>query len=88
LDSVDTYVLGEVAGLVALAALNALSRAGLRAFLGVVALLLAVFAGEWVLALLWAVAGAVTVFLAVDALDSGGVGLVLDGLLRAALEGG
>jgi hypothetical protein len=76
-----------VAGLVALAALDTLGGAGLGALLGVVAFLLAVLAGERVLALLGAIARAVAVFLAVDALDSGGVGLVLGDLLSAALGG-
>ena len=65
----DTHILGEVAGLVALAALDAFSRARLRALLGVVALLLAILAGVRVDALLGAVAGAVANLLAVDASD-------------------
>jgi hypothetical protein len=65
----DTHILGEVAGLVALAALDAFSRARLGALLGVVAFLLAVLAGVRIDALLRAVAGAVADLLAVDASD-------------------
>jgi hypothetical protein len=68
---VTTYVLGEVASLVALAALDTLSRARLRALLGVVALLLAVLACVRVESLFRAVACTMTVLLAVHTLDGG-----------------
>lgn len=80
-----TYVLGEVAGLIALAALDALSRTRLGALLGVVALLPAILAGIRVDTSLGAVTSAVTLFLAVDALDGGLVRLVLGDLLLAVL---
>jgi hypothetical protein len=74
-----------VTGLVALAALNTLSRAGLRTLLGGVTLLLAVPAGVGVDALLVTVAGTVTNLLAVDALDLGCSLLALSLLLLAVL---
>jgi hypothetical protein len=64
-----TYILGEVTGLVALAALNTFSRARFWALLGVVALLFAVLAGEGIDALLGAVTRAMSDLLAVDTLD-------------------
>lgn len=70
--SANTYILRKMAGLIALAALDALSRARLGALLRIVAFLLAVLAGERVLALFGTIAGAVTVLLAVHALDSRG----------------
>jgi hypothetical protein len=80
-----TYILGEVASLVAFAALDTLSGARLRALLGVVALLLAVLAGVGVDALLGTVAGTVTDLLAVDARDLRLVALTLRLLLLAVL---
>ena len=80
-----THILGEVAGLIALAALYTLSGARLGALLGVVALLLAVLARVGVDALLGAVAGTVTNLLAVDARDLGLVALTLRLLLLAVL---
>jgi hypothetical protein len=80
-----THVLAEVASLAALAALDALGRTRLRALLGVVALLLTVFAGVRVDALLGTITGTVTDFLAVDAGDLGLVVLALGLLLLAML---
>jgi len=57
-----------VASLIALAALNTLSRTGLRTILGVVALPFTILACIRVGTLLGAVAGTVTDFLAVDTL--------------------
>jgi hypothetical protein len=82
---VGTHILGEMAGLVAFAALDTLSRARLGALLGVVALLLAVLAGVRVDALLRTVASTVTNLLAVDAGDLGLVVLALGLLLLAVL---
>jgi hypothetical protein len=82
----NTYVLGEMAGLVAFTALNAFSGARFRALLGVVTLLFAILASVRVKALLRAVASTVTVLFAVHALDGGLRGLVLDSLLGTALE--
>jgi hypothetical protein len=75
-----------VTSLVALAALDTLGGAGLRALLRLMTLLLAVLAGVGVEASLGAVAGAVAFLLAVDARDGGLVGLVLDYLLLAVLK--
>jgi hypothetical protein len=80
-----THVFGEVASLVALAALDALGRTRLRALLGVVALLLAVLAGVGVDALLGTITGTVTDFLAVDTGDLGLVVIALGLLLLAIL---
>jgi hypothetical protein len=83
---INTYILGKVAGLVALTALDALGRARLGALLGHVALHLAVLAGVRVDAGLGAVAGAVALFLAVDALNGGLMGLLLGDVLLAVLD--
>jgi len=77
-----------VTGLVALAALDTLSRARLGALLGVVALLFAVLTGVWVLTLLWAVARTMAVFLAVHALNNRLHVLMLSDLLLAVLYKG
>lgn len=84
--SPGTYILGEVAGLVALATLDTLSRARLCAVGGLVSLLLAVLAGERVDALLWAIAGAVTSLMAVHTFDAGLDRLVLGHLLLTVLS--
>ena len=80
-----TYVLGEMTGLVALAALDTFSRTRFRTLLGVVTLLLAVLAGVGVDALLGTVACAMAVLLAVDTLDLGSSVLALSLLLLAVL---
>lgn len=74
-----------MSGLVALAALDTLGRARLGAVGSFVALLLTVFTGEWVHALLGAVAGAVTDLVTVDALNGGLDRLVLGNLLLTVL---
>jgi putative effector of murein hydrolase LrgA (UPF0299 family) len=81
----STYILGEVASLVALAALDTLSRARLGALLGRVALLLAVPAGVGVDSLFRTVAGAMTSLVTVDALDGRLGRLMLRSLLLAVL---
>lgn len=80
-----TYVAREMSGLVALAALDVLSRARLRAFLSIMSFLLAVLASIRVDTLLLAVSRAVARFLAVDADDGRRVGLALNLLLFAVL---
>jgi hypothetical protein len=72
-------------GLVALAALDAFSRTRLRAFLGVMTLLLAVLTGVRVDALLGTITGTMTDLLAVYALNLGLRGLTLGLLLLAML---
>jgi len=80
-----TYILGEVTGLVALAALDTFSRTRFGTLLGVMTLLLAVLAGVWVDALLGTVACAMAVLLAVDTLNLGSSVLTLSLLLLAVL---
>jgi hypothetical protein len=75
-----------VASLVALAALDTLSRARLRALLGRVTFLLAVPAGVGIDALFRTVAGTMTGLVAVDALDGRLCRLMLGGLLLAVLH--
>lgn len=84
--NVGTYIFGEMASLVALAALNALCRTRLRTLLGIMALLLAVLARKRIEALLGAVAGTVTFLFTVDADHGSLVGFMLDDLFLAALE--
>jgi hypothetical protein len=74
-----------MAGLVTLAALDALSRTWFRTFFGVVTLLFAVLAGVRVDSLLGAIASTMTDLLAVDALNPGLRGLTLSLLLLAML---
>ena len=81
-----THVLREMSSLVALAALNTLSRAGLRTLLGAVPLQLAVTAGVRILALLGAITSTMTILLAVDTLDDGLVRFVLRSFLLAVLH--
>lgn len=64
-----TYIAREVSNLIALPALHTLSRAGLGAVLGLVAVFLAVLAGKGVVALFGTVTGTVTILLAVDTSD-------------------
>lgn len=71
---------------VALATLDTLSRTRLRALFGVVAFLLAIFAGVGVEALLGTIARAVTLFRTVDALDGRSHGDLLGLLLLAVLK--
>jgi hypothetical protein len=66
-----TYVLGEMACLVALAAFDTLSGARLGTLLGVMAILLAVLAGVGIDPLLGAVARTMPRLLAIYALDGG-----------------
>jgi hypothetical protein len=80
-----TYVFGEVAHLAALPALDSLSRARLRALLGVVALLLAIAAGERVDTWLRTVAGTMAILFTVNTLDDGTCLLNLNLLLLAVL---
>lgn len=80
-----TYVLGEVAGLVALTALYTFSRTRFGTLLGIVTLLLTVLAGVGVDALLGTVTCTMTVLLAVDTLDLGSSVLALSLLLLAVL---
>lgn len=79
-----THILGEVSGLVALAALYTLSGTRFGTVLGVVALLLAVLTSEGVEPLLGTVTSSVTDLLTVDALDFG-LGLSFDLFLLAVL---
>lgn len=81
---IDTHVLGEVSGLIALATFNALSRTRLGAVLGSMALLLAVLASEGVDPFLGAVTSSVTNLMTIYALDLG-FGLSFDLLLLAML---
>jgi len=74
-----------VASLIALAALDTLSRTGLRTILGVVAFHFTILACIRVGTLLGAVAGTVTEFLAVDTLGLGLGILTLSQLLLAVL---
>ena len=81
----DTYVSGEVASLVALAALHTLGGTRFRAVGSLMSLFLAVLAGEWVDARLRAITRAMSRLLTVDAGHDRGRLLVLGYLLLTVL---
>jgi hypothetical protein len=85
-DVANTYILREMAGLVALSAFNALRWPRFRALFRIVTLLFAVLASMRIETLFGTIACTMTGLLAIYALDDGLVGLVLHSLLRAALE--
>lgn len=81
-----TYILREVTSLVALAALDALSRARLGTLAGLMTLLLAVLAGMRVDTFLGAIASTMTDLLAINALDGRLCDFALGLFLLAVLQ--
>ncbi len=81
----QTYISREVAGLIALSALNTLSRTRFGTLFSGMTLLLAVLAGKWIDTLFGAVAGTMAFLLAVNALGNWLDRLAFDLFLLAVL---